>query len=360
MVRFSDIIRDKDKEEARKKGSLPEAKVEREDLMLSNSDIARALSDTQVLKVRGEKGPFTPPMKEEWRTEVITYYEKFVQRAMDNRDRVRKDQGISPSPILSDLHYILNQDLVEELYEYAMFCPGDYEGILIHDVRVTFVALIVGKGLGYDLRMLLKLGLAGLLENVGMYKIPEDVLQKQGPLNDEEIAMIRDHPKKSYEILAEMGEKYSWLAEVALQVHERADGSGYPYGLKRDQIYELSFIIGLSDVYVAMIADRAYRERFVQTEAIKYIVEEGSDQFPTEIRRVFLNQISLFPVNTYVRLNNKAIGRVLCTDKNQPLRPTIELVYDGAGHKMMKREFIKLSENPLLYITESLHERDIP
>jgi HD-GYP domain-containing protein (c-di-GMP phosphodiesterase class II) len=358
MVRFSDIIRDKDKGEAEKKDSLPEAKAEREDLMLSNSDIARALSDTQVLKVRGEKGPLATPVKEEWRTEVITYYEKFVQRVMDNRDRVRKDQGISPSPILSDLHYILNQDLVEELYEYAMFCPGDYEGILIHDVRVTFVALIVGKGLGYDLRMLLKLGLAGLLENVGMHKIPEDVLQKQGRLNDEEIAMIRDHPKKSYEILAEMGEKYNWLAEVALQVHERADGSGYPYGLKRDQIYELSFIIGLSDVYV--IADRSYRDKFVQTDAIKYIVEEGSEQFPTGIRKVFLNQISLFPVNTYVKLNNKSIGRVLCTDKNQPLRPTIELVYDSSGHKMVKRELIQLSENPLLYITESLHERDIP
>jgi HD-GYP domain-containing protein (c-di-GMP phosphodiesterase class II) len=358
MMWFSDIIA-KEHEKGFGKDVLEIASTPK-NLMLSDTEIAKVLSDTQILKVRGKRALFPPPLKEEWRSEVITYYEKFVKRAMDTRDRVWNDQGISPSPILSDLHYILNQNLVEELYEYAMFSPGDYDGILIHDVRVTFVALIVGKGMGYDLRMLLKLGLAGLLENVGMYKIPEDVLQKQGPLNDEEMAMIRDHPKRSYEVLAEMGEKYNWLAEVALQVHERADGSGYPYGLKRDQIYELSFIIGLCDVYVAMITDRSYRDKFVQTDAIKYIVEEGSEQFPTGIRRVFLNQISLFPVNTYVRLNNKSIGRVLCTDKNQPLRPTIELVYDSAGHKMVKRELIQLSENPLLYITESLHERDIP
>jgi len=207
--------------------------------------------------------------------------------------------------------------------------------------------------------MLLKLGLAGLLENVGMYKIPETVLQKKERLDDEEMATIREHPKKSYDILAEMGEKYRWLAEVAVQAHERADGSGYPYGLKKEQIYELSSIIGLSDVYVAMITDRPYRGRFVQTDAIKYIIEEGCEQFPTGIRRVFLNQLSLFPVNTYVRLNNKSIGRVLHTEKSQPLRPTIELVRDSAGHKMSKRELIQLSENPLLYITESLHERDI-
>jgi HD-GYP domain-containing protein (c-di-GMP phosphodiesterase class II) len=360
MVRFSDIVVNEDKKKPRKKDPASIIKAgEKESAALSDAEIEGALSDTQILKVRGERSFYTPAVREEWSSEVIAYYEKFVQRGMDTRDRVRNGQGLSPSPILSDLHHILNQDLIEDLYEYSMFCPGDYEEILLHDVKVTFVALIVGKGLGYDLRMLLKLGLAGLLENVGMYEIPEAVLQKKQQLDDEAMASIREHPKRSYEILAEMGEKYRWLAEIALQVHERADGSGYPYGLKKEQIYEMSFIIGLSDVYVAMITDRPYRDKFVQTDAIKYIIEEGSGQFPTEIRKVFLNQLSLFPVNTYVRLNNKSIGRVLCTDRNQPLRPTIELVQDSAGHKMLKRELIQLSENPLLYITESLHERDI-
>ena len=359
MVRFSDIVIKEDKKEPRKKDPGSEIKADGEESTMSNAEIARALSDTQILKVRGERSFYTPTVKEEWSSEVIAYYEKFVQRVMETRDRVRNGQELSPSPIFSDLHHILNQDLIEDLYEYSMFCPGDYAEMLVHDVKVTFVALIVGKGMGYDLRMLLKVGLAGLLENVGMYEIPEAVLQKKEKLDDEAIALIRNHPKRSYEILAEMGEKYRWLAEVALQAHERADGSGYPYGLKKEQIYEMSFIIGLSDVYVAMITDRPYRDKFVQTDAIKYILEEGSGQFPTRIRKAFLNQLSLFPVNTYVRLNNKSIGRVLCTDRNQPLRPTIELVQDSAGHKMLKRELIQLSKNPLLYITESLHERDV-
>jgi HD-GYP domain-containing protein (c-di-GMP phosphodiesterase class II) len=359
MVRFSDIVINEDNKEPRKKDPASEVEVEGEESILSNAEIEGVLSDTQILKVRGERSSYAPPVKEEWSSEVISYYDKFVQRTMETRDRVRNEQGISPSPILSDIHHILNKNLTEELYEYSMFCPGDYEEVLVHDVKVTFVALIVGKGLGYDLRMLLKLGLAGLLENVGMYEIPAAVLQKKEPLDDEEMASIREHPKRSYEILATMGEKYHWLAEVALQAHERADGSGYPYGLKKEQIYEMSFVIGLSDVYVAMISDRPYRDKFVQTDAIKYIIKEGNRQFPTEIRKAFLNQLSLFPVNTYVRLNNKSIGRVLCTDRNQPLRPTIELVHDSGGNKMLKRELIQLSENPLLYITESLHERDI-
>ena len=358
MVRFSDIIKDGEKKEPIKEST--EVTAEDEDLGLSDSQISRVMSDTQILKVRGQKASLDPASKEEWNTAVITYYERFVERAIDIRSRVRGEQGISPSPILSDLHYILNKDLVDKLYEYAMFAPPDSDWLLFHNVRVSFISLILGQGLGYDIKMLLKLGLAALLENVGMYKIPDSVLEKKGSLDENEMSMIREHPKTSYEILDRLGERYRWLAEVAVQVHERTDGSGYPHGLKGGEIYELSSIIGLTDMYVAMTSDRPYRDKIVQTEAIKHIVEEGKGEFPANIRKVFLDGISLFPVNTYVMLNNKSIGRVISTEKQQPLRPTIELIYDSTGGKIERREIVRLSENPLLYITESIHPRDLP
>jgi HD-GYP domain-containing protein (c-di-GMP phosphodiesterase class II) len=358
MVRFSDIIKEKDRKKITKES--PETTGEQEDSVLSNSQIARVLSDSQISMVRGEKASFAAPFKEEWNAEVITYYEKFVERAIDVRARVRNDQGISASPILSDLHDIHNKDLVDKLYEYSMLVPSDYEWLLVHNVHVMFLSLLVGQEMGYDIKMRLKLGLAALLENVGMYKIPESVLDKRGSLDDEERALVREHPRKSYEILAQMGERYMWLAEVAVQVHERTDGSGYPYGLKGGEIYELSLIIGLIDAYVAMISDRPYRGKIVQTDAIKHILKEAKEQFPSKIRKVFMHQISLFPVNTYVMLNNKSIGRVLSTRKEQPLRPTIELLYDSAGKKLDVPEVIHLSQSPLLYITESIHEKDLP
>jgi HD-GYP domain-containing protein (c-di-GMP phosphodiesterase class II) len=358
MVRFSDIIKDGEKREPGKEST--QVAAENEDLGLSDSQISRVMSDTQILKVRGQKVSLDPAFKEEWNPEVITYYERFVERAIDIRSRVRGEQGISPSPILSDLHHIINKDLVEKLYEYGTIAPPDSDWLLFHNVRVTFISLILGQGLRYDIKMLLKLGLAALLENVGMYKIPDSVLEKKGSLDENEMRMIREHPKESYEILDGLGERYRWLAEVAVQVHERTDGSGYPHGLKGGEIYELSSVIGLTDMYVAMTSDRPYRDKIVQTEAIKHIVEEGKGEFPANIRKVFLNGISLFPVNTYVRLNNKSIGRVISTQKQQPLRPTIELLYDSTGGKMERGEIVKLSENPLLYITESIHQRDLP
>ena len=166
MVRFSDIIKDGEKREPSKEPT--EVAAGDEDLGLSDSQISRVMSDTQILKVKGEKASITSSFREEWSPEVITYYERFMERAIDIRSRVRGNQGISPSPILSDLHYILNKDLVDKLYEYAMFAPPDSDWLLFHNVRVTFISLILGQGLRYDIKMLLKLGLAALLENVGM------------------------------------------------------------------------------------------------------------------------------------------------------------------------------------------------
>ncbi len=300
MVRFSDLITKKDEKQPSRKS--PQAMSKGENLLLSTPQIAR------MRKVRG--GNVSPVSfdKEEWSSEVVTCYQKFVERAINTQYRVRYNRGISASPILSDLHYILNKDLVEELYEYATLALSDHEEMLVHNVEVTFLSLMIGRGLGYDIKMLLKLGLAAFLENVGMYKIPERILQKRGRLDDEEISVIRQHPTTSYEILAKMGERYQWLAEVAHQVHERSDGSGYPHGLSGAEIYDLSSILGLIDVYVAMIRDRPYRKKFAQTDAIKFIVEETKGLFPAKIREVFLNQISLCPVATHVKLNNKSIG----------------------------------------------------
>ena len=364
MVRFSEIMKKTDRVEANgKEAEVKEAQVgsEGQEVVLSDDQIAKVLSDTQILKVRGEKVALDATLREteQWRPDVVRYYGKFIERARDVRDRVRSDQGVSPSPILSDLHYVLNNDLAEQMYTYAMFARGDSEGMVVHTVDVAFTSLVVGKGMDYDIKMLLKLGLAAFLENVGMYKIPEGILSKAEKLSKEEIRVIREHPKVSYEILAQLGERYMWLAEVALQVHERWDGSGYPHGLTGEKIYELASIIGLVDAYVAMIRSRPYRDKMIPTNAIKFIVEEAKGLFPSKIRRVFLNQISLFPVNTYVRLNNRSIARVLSTNKNQPLRPTVELLYDSGGNKVLKREVIRLAENPLLYITGSIHEGEL-
>ena len=352
MVRFSEIINIKDESV---KDESPSTTGDREDLLW--------FSNTQVLRERGGEIPMAvqgSSLQDHASVEVIKYFEKFIENAHEIRDRVINDQGISPSPILSDIHHVIDNDLIDEMNEYAMSRPDSYDWMLLHTVRVTIASLKIGNGIGYDTKGLLELGLAAFLENVGMHKIPDFIPRKKEKLKKEEISIIKQHPSVSFQILSNLGRRYGWLADVALQVHERADGSGYPKGLVGEEILEMASIIGLLDTYIAMTEEKPYRDKYLQSHAVNFIIRETKKLFPPRILKIFLNQISLFPVNSFVRLNNQSIGRVVSTDENQPLRPTIEILYDGRAKKVPDREIIRLSENPLLYITESIDEKSLP
>lgn len=358
MVRFSDILGDEKKKGKESSSSEPGQVVAppQDDTRIKKGQ----MTDSQILspeEITDFSGPF---LTDRYSEDVKKYYAELLEKAAEIRDRVKANRGLSHSPILSLLHDIIDQDLIDQLYEYALSLEED-KGVQSHTVTVTLACMKVGKGMGYDdTKKLLRLGLSAFLENVGMYKIPEHILQKQGKLSPEEMAVIRKHPVYSAQIVGQMGKAFKWLEKIVLQVHERSDGSGYPKGLKGGEITEESSIIGLIDIFVAMVKNRPYRNKLMQTEAIKSIIDIGKSKFPSRVLKEFLNQISLFPVNTYVKLNNKSIGRVLSTNKSQPLRPTIELLYDGLGQEMEKGKLIDLSNFPLLHIVDTIDERELP
>ncbi len=349
MVRFSDIKEIRDK--MTPKDPMPPRDGEPGQLWMSDTQVSKLGKKED--RMPGETGT------ERASSDVAVLYEKLRRSAKDVKEKVISDEGIVPGPILADLHAVVDRDLIQPLFEHAMSQSGDWKDVTIHSVEVTLASLMVGKGMGYDKKKLLEVALAAFLENVGMHRIPEGILQKPTKLEAEEIDRIREHPKASVKILSRLGDRYEWLAEVALQVHERADGSGYPKGLKGSEISEVASILGLVDTYVAMIRKRAYRERILQPDAIRFILKEAKAQFSTKTLKALLNSISLFPFNTHVKLNNKSVARVISTERNHPLRPTVEILYDGLGNKPEQREFVRLSDRPLLYIVETVDERDL-
>ncbi len=348
MVEFSEIIGSKLEKEKKALRSRSEERPETfrmADLELIDKEEGRKVPEASITGTDIEK--------------VKAFYHQLLMGAIDIRDRVKKGQGINPSPALSILHQVINGGLIDGLYDYAIPIDRD-EGLPSHTVSVTLAAMKLAKGMGYGAKGLLKVGLAAFLENVGMYKVPERILEKKGRLSDDEFAQIRKHPEIGAQIISNMGRSFDAIAEIAFQVHERYDGSGYPNGLKGKEISEIALIIGIVDTYMAMIKNRPHRDRHMQPAAVKAILALRKGEFPPGIVKEFLNQFSLFPVNTYVKLNNKSIGRVVSTSSTQPLRPTIELLFDGLGNRLGKGKIVHLSELPLLHIVDTIDEKGLP
>ena len=347
MVRFSEILRKKEK----KPLSEPSQNHTRKEKV----SVSSIRPSDEASKSSGADPQSTSRDSEN----IKAYYEQLLERALDVRDRVRAKQGIAASPILSILHHIIIEDLIDRLYEYTVLYTEDND-MPSHSVCVTVTCMKLAKGMGFDTKEILRLGIAAFLENVGMYLIPDTILKQEGKLDARSLSVIRKHPELSAQIISQMGEAFHWLARVARQVHERSDGSGYPRGLSGDEISEFASIIGLIDIYMAMIRNRPDRKKHVRTDAVKSVIGIDKGKFPSKIVKEFLAEITLFPVNSYVLLNNKAIGHVLSTDKLHPLKPVIELLYDGVGQKMKRGKIVHLSNSPLLRIVDTVGEEELP
>lgn len=221
--------------------------------------------------------------------------------------------------------------------------------------NVCILSLKIGMELGYPAGELRQLGLAALLQDIGMARLPEELLASSGPLSAAERAALRQGPEKGARLLGEVGLQYHWLAEVLLQVHERRDGSGYPRGLQGEEILECAQIVGLADVYESLVHHRPFRGCLGPVGALKEILHRERAAFPDRILKALIRGLTTFPVGSLVRLNSGEIGRVVAKNPDFPLRPVMEILLRPGG-KALDQPRIDLSKNPLLHIQESVLE----
>ncbi|MBE3591825.1 MAG: HD-GYP domain-containing protein [Thermoanaerobacter sp.] len=155
-----------------------------------------------------------------------------------------------------------------------------------HSKNVEKISALLCREFGFSESHTEMVRIASLLHDIGKIGVKEEVLNKPGKLTDEELSIIREHPQKSYEILRDVPA----LKEASLWVkyhHEWYDGSGYPDGIKGDEIPLEAQILSLADVFDALVSDRPYRKAFSQEEAYRIIVANEGTQFSPKIINAF-------------------------------------------------------------------------
>lgn len=166
--------------------------------------------------------------------------------------------------------------------------------------RVTFFALMMARHLDLPSEELGKLELAGLLHDIGMIGVSEEILNKTEELSDSEYESIKKHVDHGVKILEDI-KQLKDIVKIIKFHHERFDGKGYPHGLKEDEIPLNARIISIADAYDSMVSNRSYREGLPHEEAIKRIQEQSGHQFDPEIVRIFMEVIpdAISKINEY-------------------------------------------------------------
>jgi len=224
--------------------------------------------------------------------------------------------------------------------------------------NVAILAMKLGLEIGYDERRTLALGLCGLMHDVGMLSLDEEMLDSE-QFTQEQRGLLQQHPAESQRMVSAFGKAFEWIASVIVQVHERQDGSGYPQGLRGEEIHEFARIIGLVDSYEAMAQPRADREARVVYNALKRIIDLRTSLFDRRLVKAFIHIVSIFPLGSLVKLNNGEIGRVVGTSKSHPTRPTVDVLMDSHSCRLPEPRSIRLEDEPMLYVVDPAIEEGV-
>ena len=286
-------------------------------------------------------------------------YQKAIEYLQSVRFEVKENRPFDIEPAVEIVRMIVDSpELLKRLYALT-FKRDDAGSLESHQANVAIYALKVGIGMEYAKERLIELGLSAMHYDIGLFRIPEGILRKSGKLNEREAELVKTHVFIGRDILSSFQGRFPDLQEVACQHHERENGQGYPQGLRGHEINELAKIIGLLDSYEAMTHSRPYRKALGPSFSAKELLKTKHAAYSPNVIKAFLREISLYPVGSYVRLNNRAIAEVVETNQNHPLRPTVRILFDGEGNEVVDDVVIRLEHNPLFFIVEGLAKEEL-
>ena len=202
-----------------------------------------------------------------------------------------------------------------------------------HMVNVSILTMAQARTLGIEGRALRALGLAALLHDVGKVRTPLEVLNKPGALTPPERAIMRRHPVDGAAILRSSRDIPRLAAIVAFEHHLRADGQGYPAGVRRAPINLGTVLCSIADAYDAMRSTRVYQPATPADRIMEIMLHNDGAQFDAHLVRRFIGLMGVYPPGTVVRLTTGEIGVVLECG-SEASGATVKVVADASGTRL--------------------------
>jgi HD-GYP domain-containing protein (c-di-GMP phosphodiesterase class II) len=213
-------------------------------------------------------------------------------------------------------------------------------------LQVSIYLIVFARFLQLAREELELMGLLGLLQDVGKTRLPADLMEKKGPLSAEENELAKRHVEYSAEILAGTPGLPPKLPELAMLHHERQDGTGYPNGLKGDEIGLYGSMAAIADTFDALTSVRAYAEALSPSSALSYLYKERGTGYHADLVEQFIQCVGVFPVGSVVELNSGEVGIVITQNLVRRLKPRVMIVLDSKGNPMRPHKILDLDKDP--------------
>lgn len=225
--------------------------------------------------------------------------------------------------------------------------PYESNNLYRHTTNVAILSLTLGYALKLKPEKMIILARTSLLFDIGMMK-----------MGGFEMAQIKEHPQIGAKILENFSGIPSDAIQATLQHHERRDGSGYPKGLKNEEIHSIAKIVGLADTF-CNLAHVAPQQRKLSLHETMQELLQGKRLFDEKCLRALLENVNFYPKGTWVKLTTGEIGRVAGENPGMPLRPVVKIYCDSDGERLTEGPLVDLRRRSAVYIKAVLSEEKL-
>ncbi len=286
-------------------------------------------------------------------------YEKLFKLAKNVFSKGVDYSEVDTSPIVSVIAEVAGAIAAgdEKLVELALVYILKEEEYYLHQhsVNVCVISLKIGSGAGFEMGRLVELGLAAFFHDIGMTQF-EDMVNMSRKLTDREYEEIKSHVSVGDVILKKINHGLSdTIIAAHNEIHERLDGSGYPFGKK--SIHDYARIIAVADAFESMIHPRPFRPRYSIMDVYKRIFEQKNKYDQTFIK-ILVDRVGFFPNGSFVQLNTREVGKVVAQNPRSPLRPVVKILYSEDGHQLYEEETkdLNLTKYPTIHVKKCFLE----
>lgn len=232
----------------------------------------------------------------------------------------------------------------------------------MHSVAVCAMMVALAREMNMTEEQVRDAGYSGLLHDVGKMAVPDTILNKPGQLSDEEFLVIKSHPEKGREILLRAGDIPSMVIDVCLHHHEKYDGSGYPHGLKIEDISIYARMGAICDVYDAITSNRPYKKGWGPAESLQKMAQ-WKGHFDPALFQTFVKVVGIYPIGSLVRLKSQRLAVVVDHNEKSLLKPKVRVFYSIRSGMPLPQSVIDLDAPGLedgIEVRENLENWNFP
>ncbi|ENM5834407.1 HD-GYP domain-containing protein [Vibrio metoecus] len=247
-------------------------------------------------------------------------------RAVVNKIRNRPLDAVGEATQLVD-------DIVDQLLSddnvtlHLMNSKSEFEDIYFHSLNVSVIAMMIGKARGFPAEKIKELAFSALFHDIGKVRVPTAIVRKKTPLTDPEENYLRLHTKYGIELANNIDAFPESAKRVIEQHHELRDGSGYPLGMKGDDIDELAQIVAVANAFDNLCHPNIPSEQKIPYVALSHLFKNCKHLYDAENLGILVKFMGVFPPGTVVQLSNDMVGLVISVNAGNLLYPNV-LIYD--------------------------------